>query len=762
MAKVKISSNLFLEVAELNRLKSFLDDNGFREMFLNNSARYGLFNNRSDNVFTNGLITNGSAGTISQAALVAVDNNGQLIVKDQELNISVPDDNQWYWIKISHSYSPNEVGVVAVDANGNLTGVGTKFTEVLRGQPNFPSRIRFTNAANNILEYDVLEVIDDQNAILTGVFSSEIDLKFSVVGTFTPGYNPPSIDKDIFQYDSCTLSLVLETVSNTRPTYTTDTDFFLARVKLNTGVSSVVTIQDKRDLNIYQTKPGFMLSDIIRTANPLIGVEGIKFDNTKTTKESNILYLAWAFRSSNFSVDTNTNKVTINSGQGGKFKSTADFTDGDFNGWRLYSENGKYSIITASSKTGSQINLLLDQLNVDNYSSNGGVTFLAQQLLVTPNAEQIVIKLTPEPTDNVEVPASIHTFPINQDLGKIRAIVYKDPTCLYNVKYQYKHIKEYSSLLTIPSDTAGYYAESQYGSDDQLIGSPTRTAYIASSTSGFIQLTMHASAYTRRIASIDLGDKLGVATFAIQNTPDDYTLIVGTNYQYEYISGSNYTLNNNKSIILNNGVTNGNFFLLHIKQKLTLGVYSFTIKDQALNVLKTFTQKDIDFINTSEQGMFIRAEWDGTTWILNSTNETRAILYRDSKMASPAISPGSGISITYTDVLTFDTLPNNLKNVHFHVGLYLTTSNGGGGAFATIGVAIKKNGTLLTDSDKNNIVVHSDFFLNNYSYFLSFNFKIVDNLAAGDIIKLMYGTIASFTPIATVERVSCEMTAEVY
>ncbi len=51
MALLKFSENLFLGSKELQRLKEFLDDDGWRQHFLFNSSSFGLV--KKDNIFTN-------------------------------------------------------------------------------------------------------------------------------------------------------------------------------------------------------------------------------------------------------------------------------------------------------------------------------------------------------------------------------------------------------------------------------------------------------------------------------------------------------------------------------------------------------------------------------------------------------------------------------------------------------------------------------------------------------------------------------------
>jgi len=342
---------------------SFSD--GFKRHLLHNSIGFGLVrNSKLDPNFTWGLVESGTnAETIKVNYLNAIDKDGNIVVKDFEDNISVPNDGNWYWVKASYATSNIEEGAVSIDSSGNLTGVGTKFTEVLRGQPNFPSTISFPDSVSNVLDYEVVEVIDDTNAKLSGItFSAETDIPYRVIGTFTPGEVPSASEKGIFEYDSSTIELVLETAVGEKPgSFVDDVDFALARVTVQLGQ---VVLEDKRN-DLFTTKASNDLSYLSpTTGNPLIGVESIKFDSTTSTRVENAVNVAWGLRTTNWTTNSSLNTITIQSGNGGKYKDTDAFTNGDFDGWRAYlSGSGALLKIVSSVKSGTQINLKLEQMD---------------------------------------------------------------------------------------------------------------------------------------------------------------------------------------------------------------------------------------------------------------------------------------------------------------------------------------------------------------------------------------------------------------
>lgn len=653
MSFLKISQDLFLETAELKRLKEFLDDGGWRQNLLQNSLQFGLIkeqfflNGSINNEFLNGLVTQGSSLSLNYNAISAIDSDGNLISFPAG-NIATTPDSNWYWLKIAYTTTNLEVGTVSIDAQGNLTGVGTKFTQVLRGQPNFPARITLPDSASNFLEYDVLEVISDTQAILdnNASFVAESDIHYQVVGTFTPDAVPANADKNIFNYDSCILTLVAESIVNTPPVFIAGKEFFLARVKSD-GVNLI--IQDKRT-SIWKVKADFFAQNIQELAIPNFGVEKIKFNDLKSTLDKNFVYLSWTFRSRNYSVNSNLNIVTIIGGEGGKYKTVNDFQNGDFNGYRLYTLDGNYAIIKSSIRTGGQINLTLDVLDINLYSNDGGVTFTGNEIVITPDAEEIeIICSSQEDTSASDVfigegslPDVRQIFPINTALAKVELLVYNNPTCTYAISYRMKHGDVYGKEFSMPSDTAfGYYTEIAFdgiGSFLPIVRSNTYTqnltqGYIAIYNSNIIVLTINPNAYSIEISKINLGDIKGVDEVTLSNARPLVNLVVGANRQYQHYTGTLISLSadmyiNLKTVDVNsNPDINGNQFFIHIDQDINLNGHSLKITygnnaTPSLNtVLKTFTENDIFFIANSEQGLFITASYDGTVWILNSVNE---------------------------------------------------------------------------------------------------------------------------------------------
>jgi len=616
MSYIKFSPNLFLGTQELTRFKEFLDDTGWRKGLLEDSVAYGFVDNTIDGNFTNFLIEQGTnVGTIKHSTGFAIDLNGEFLVKAAEDNIALTDNNLWYWIMATHVSSDNEVGTVSVDASGNLTGTGTLFTEVLRGQPNHPSRIKFLGASLNTLEYDVVTVTNDTTVILQGTFQAESDLQYVVVGTFTPDAVPPAGDKDIFQYDGTTLSQVAETVLNTPPTISNpDEEFYIARVRRN-GVS--INIEDKRRNYLYKSNANYLLSGLDRiSVNPCIGIEAAKYNDAFSTRSHNVVEVAWGFRSDNWTMDTQTNKITLNGGVGGKFKATTDFTDADFDSWRIYTENGQYSIVKASSISGSQINLTLSTLDPDDYS-NG-----SQELVVVPDVNEIEFIATPPTADANELAGGVFRFPINKGFAKIQLLVYKDPSVSYVLTYRYRQNAEYTILRGLPNDlTNGYYTEAAFNDAGVLTG-VTRQTYTGSTTVGYLTLILSPLSYKKIVQKVDLGDLPGVAYKTLANGTPVLTLEVATDKSYQVIQGSlTFTVDHYLNISTNNALE-GNQFWVKFENAGTLDGYIWRITQDYVNpgspgttLLDFGSPTDFWRDRAEEDNLLVHLEFDGTNWI---------------------------------------------------------------------------------------------------------------------------------------------------
>lgn len=637
MSNIKFVSNLFLEKEELNRFKEFLFDDGIKQNLLNNIKTYGIV--RGVQLPTLTIlekdcfdVTNVGAGTFQVIINSgrAVDKNGNVLTLSQQYTLAIPNTPDWYWIKIAYRSRNEEIGTVDVDASGNLTGTGTEFLKTLRGQPNFPAKVVFTNAALNTGEYDIASVVSDtvaNLAVASGTVQAEVGLTMAVVGTFTPGYVVPGGDKKIFEYDDIDISLVLEDVlfPNVAPAKTQDEEFYLARVQTN-GLNCI--IHDKRT-EFLLTKVGYEIQFIDRTANinQHIGVEKVLFDGDATPKYKNEATVCWGFTSDNWTLDATNRLVTLNGGSGGIFKDTSYFINNSFNGYRIYTKNGKYNKIASSTLSGGQINLVVDYLDQDDYV--GGTT-----LTIVPDVEEIQIKSSYDAVSGINTRLEeVFTFPIYECRAKLFLRI-NDPVLpyLYCLTYRYKNYKQYTDFSQFPNDVVGHYTEKAYQSDGSLLPAVIANTilqnqtqgylydYVGSMTDGFCQITPSANNYQAVINSIYLGDLAGVEYSTIdQGVNPVLDLIVGTNKQYQVITINPLLLAGDVILNLSSTAVDGNVFYIKFESGFTWHVTNrVQIRQDYVNPGSPGTLlcelDEFDCFNAGGSLLF-RCEFDGTNWI---------------------------------------------------------------------------------------------------------------------------------------------------
>ena len=188
---------------------------------------------------------------------LAFDANVDCIVLENPIDFSVPtlNDGEFFWLIVSHATTHNEVGTVSINTDGSLSGVDTEFLAVLRGQANFPTKVKFSST-RNVGDYEVVEVTSDNTAVLAGDFVAESNLKYQVIGAFTPGFQPADDDRYLYSYDSCNVRTV---VSEDEPQLD-DNEFIVSRAYLRSDGG--VEIDDYRIKNLFSTQT-YAQSDVV-------------------------------------------------------------------------------------------------------------------------------------------------------------------------------------------------------------------------------------------------------------------------------------------------------------------------------------------------------------------------------------------------------------------------------------------------------------------------------------------------------------------
>jgi hypothetical protein len=619
MGQLKITENLFLHSAELNRLISFLDADGFRKLFTLGSASFGLV---KDNPLVNFRLESGTAqGTLRlRTPSYAVNSDGNILTLAPFDNLPVDNGGAWFWAKISYQPTPNEVGTVSVDEQGNLSGVDTRFTDVLRGQPNFASVISFPDSQGNVQNYEVVQVLSDTQAILAGgaIYQAEAGMSYKVVGTFNPDFVPPLAVQDIFQYDGCKLELVPEITDNEAPQKLDGLEFYLARVR-NDGAA--VAIHDKRS-EFWVEKGVAELQRLDREPNPLIGVEAIKWADDYSTRTDNLCIVGWGFRSDNWTTDPILNRLTLIGGNGGTFKSTATFVDGQFDGWRVYAADGTFTRVLSSQKTGTQINLTLEVLNPDKYT-------VGDLLTVVPDCEEVEVHFSHDTDDNDKSTLldKVYTFPVQAGVGRCDVLVPAD-RYYYVMQYRTRQLNTYSPLRFLPGDPIGYYNETSFDADGVLYTDPAKVKQLAyrpnARNSGYVLFVSSPASFRHFTQKIDLGDLLGVNVRSFDNSNPVTQLVVGVDKQHQIFTGSIGLTVDNAVALSKVGAREGNVFYISFASSVNAGDYKIGVYSGYNNAgstgkkLKVLSRTEVDYMGIPNRQVAVKCVYSGSEWFLTT------------------------------------------------------------------------------------------------------------------------------------------------
>lgn len=414
MGKVVISPNLFLEVNELNRIKKFCEDDGYKLLIKNLTKSFGIPLN-SNNYFKVSKKA-GTSDTVIVNSGIAIDSNLNIIKSKDNVELTIPYSNIKQWIVISYTTSNNEEGNVKISEQGVLSGVNTEFSSVLRGQPNFPTKVRFSNSNYNKEEYEVVDVTSDTEATLVGDFVAEDGLKYQVIGTFTPGFIPNDSEKMIYEYDSCNISII---ESEDVPSLS-DNEYIIASVIYDNGLN----ITDERSRNAFNY---IQEQDAIAKtiANPLVALR-----KTELLKESMMLDIQfeWGYKVDAYEVSTTSdyNIFNITKGQS-KYIGNNNITNGMFAGWLLFNRK---NMIGVEIDTNVNRTLYISKYNSNIVSGDN------DDFVVIPNFSNIEIEIKTNGTNYSEDnPALYSCFSvININSRIILPIKYDDS----NIELKYR------------------------------------------------------------------------------------------------------------------------------------------------------------------------------------------------------------------------------------------------------------------------------------------------------------------------------------
>ena len=392
MSRLKLSPNLFLEVNELQRFNKFLEEDGWKRAMKALTKNYGIVQNASNSYFK---VTSksGSNSVVIVNAGLAFDSNMDGIVLEKDTELSVTNTGVNRWIVLSRAVSNLEKGTVTVNTDGSLSGIGTEFTKVLRGQPNFPVKVKFDSTQNNG-EYEVVSVTSDTSALLSGSFVNQSGLQYSIVGTFTPGFHPLDANKEIYEYDSSSLRIV---DSEDRPAISSD-EFIIAKISFDDAGGMNISDERIRYMfnNPYVQSSG---DDAETSTDPLASllsvsiIGGVNAVDSKTADFELIVEHGYTISKYELITTSTSNSFNILSGSS-NFLGTGNIPDGMFKGWLLLNrKNMKYAEIDDNTNKSLFISAFDTSIIEDNNND----------FVVIPNFNEIEYEV--KVSSNVDRPA---------------------------------------------------------------------------------------------------------------------------------------------------------------------------------------------------------------------------------------------------------------------------------------------------------------------------------------------------------------------
>ena len=352
MSRLKISDNLFLEVNELNRLVKFIVEDGYKRLVKPLVCHWGIVRDEYNTYFK--VIKSGNNIQINPG--IAFNKEAEGIVNDEVYQITLSNSplGTKKWIILSRDVTNWERGYVHVVDDGSIEGVNTEFTKVLRGQPNFPTKLKFGSTDGESLNptilnnvYEVVKVTNDENALLAGNFAQQEDLRYAVYGTFTPGFIPQPQNAYIYEYDWHHIEIV---ESATRPEVIDGMEFILACV---TYTNDGISVSDERD--------DFMFNELNTTGSSGDGEQSVADVSVASIWEANIvsginspdsiscdieLCIDHAYHVVSYTATSNENNTIfhINQGYNKLLGANPTLSNGLFNGWTILNRTNMKSL----------------------------------------------------------------------------------------------------------------------------------------------------------------------------------------------------------------------------------------------------------------------------------------------------------------------------------------------------------------------------------------------------------------------------------
>lgn len=471
-SKVKTSKNLFLGKAEIDRTHEWLKEG--KDLHGQSVYKYGIYRPNHLNPTSYLKVFAGSTSSKISVERGIISAYGDLEPRLLEIpnNLidiaDVPTDSVTRQVYLKWVTTTLEEGTCDLAANGQLTGTGTNFLEVLRGQPNFPARIEFEKSGLiNTGEYDVIQVLSITDAWINNPTQAETGLKYKVIGTFVPDAVIPSSDKEIFEYGTYQVTISSTPVAGA---------ILLADV---TSDGSTLTIVDKRN-SFHTSKDHDYLTRFNGTeANDVVGVEWAKYGSQYSDQGESLVKIGWGIRSSDWTFSHDTMRLSVITGSGGICDSVATVPNGACNGWRVYFKGTDKWARVVTSTTGGALILSLAEYNQADLPASG-----VGDITVVPDCDKIQIRTSKKAAVDDLLVESEKLFPIQDGYGiiEIRPMGAK-------IEYS-QHWAGGRSIYRAIND-GNYHNEAAFDSD----GVQTVSAQNGAVLSGEISLTLSPSSF---------------------------------------------------------------------------------------------------------------------------------------------------------------------------------------------------------------------------------------------------------------------------
>ena len=646
MSQIKYSPGLSLGLIELRRTFEFLGKEGFVKMSLQNTHTFGFIKDYRNFFYnakpTEEFISNGFK-QLRIEPLVAINNLGQYLETKKPTLIQISTYNQWFWVKVSHKHTSTEQIKCKIDSLGNLTVTesfqDSQLTKIFKGGADTPTKIIFPNSTLNTQEYEVLEVIGVDYAILSGDFIAEEDLEIAIVGSFISDMQVPTAYKFPFEFDSVTFTLVPEEQINTIPNHIGDQEFFIARIR---AVTEKLIIEDKRSLFIYKTKDQNLLSPTISSNIPLnsiVGIESVKFqfNNNTQPNNNNLVRVGWGLKVNGWSTISETNTLVITSLlDSGIIGKISDLIFINLSGWKLIMPNGNVSTIGRTIYTNDAFSLDLDTLDVSDLPTNQN-SLSNQILTIIPNIADISFRFKRSYiNDGLEIFDNnwiTTNHKANLGYSDILLPVVDDKT-YYSVEYRQHYLLGSSDWSLIPSNIdRGYLTETSFDKNGEKLSIPTYKTYSSNDISGFIELNLNPQSYANfRKESSKNNFKVEYNSFT--GSVDILKLVPGINGTFQVFNQSNSLSSASKDIYIDLSTltqSSGSFFVLQFYNNIVISDkilnigynYGNTVANRLLGAttLKQVTLRDISEGSNIDGGLRIECLYDGTIWSFSQNYE---------------------------------------------------------------------------------------------------------------------------------------------